>query len=230
MKRSHLLLKRNDGILDRSPEVKQDVIWLQQTLVGWHYLSGEGVDGEFGLVTDAAVRTFQKERGLLMDGEVGQDTWAALLKCDPADVEIRERSQGVGAQGSAEQANRICDAALALEGMDTTDGPDGGSNACLWAVNIVLERAGVIPPWGGSVYVPDAHGALIRADRPEVEQQRGAIAIFTDDGSPPYPHVGISVNRGQILSNSSSRGRFSWRDTQNGYRNSMAWGVIYYLL
>lgn len=112
----------------------------------------------------------------------------------------------------------------------TTAGPDGGSNACLWAVNIVLARAGVTPPWGESVYVPDAHAALTAAQCPEVEQQRGAIAIFTDQGSPPYPHVGIGVNQGQILSNSSRRGQFSWRDTANGYRNSMVWGVMFYLL
>jgi peptidoglycan hydrolase-like protein with peptidoglycan-binding domain len=230
MKRSHLLLKRNDGIVDRSPAVKQEVILLQKSLVGWHYLSGEGVDGEFGSTTDAAVRSFQKDRGLGIDGEVGQETWAALVKCDPSEVEIRERPQGDTEQGGTDRANRICNAALALEGMDTTSGPDGGSNACLWSVNKVLKRAGVVPPWGDGVYVPDAHTALIRAHIPEVKQQRGAIAIFTDNGSPPYPHVGICVNQGQILSNSSSRGSFRWRDTPNGYRSYMGWGVIYYLL
>lgn len=230
MKRSHLLLKRNDGILDRSSDVKQEVIWLQKSLVGWHYLSGEGVDGEFGQATDAAVRSFQKDRGICIDGEVGQETWAALVKCDPSEVEIRERRQGGDEQGATDRANRICDAALALEGMDTTAGPNGGINACLWSVNKVLKRAGVVSPWGDSVYVPDAHTALANAHIPEVQQQRGAIAIFTDNESPPYPHVGICVNQGEILSNSSSRGRFSWRDTPNGYRNNMVWGVIYYLL
>lgn len=230
MKRSHLLLKRNDGISDRSPDVKQEVIWLQKSLVGWHYLSGEGVDGEFGQATDAAVRSFQKDHGLRINGEVDQDTWAALVKYDPSEVEIRERSQGNDQEGATDRANRICDAALALEGMDTTAGPDGGGNACLWSVNKVLKRAGVDPPWGNSEYVPAAHAALINAHSPEVVQQRGAIAIFTDNGSPPYPHVGICVNQGQILSNSSSRGRFSWRDTPNGYKSYIGWGVIYYLL
>jgi hypothetical protein len=230
MEHSHFLLKRNDGILDRSPDVKQDVIWLQKSLVGWHYLSGEGVDGEFGQATDAAVRNFQKDRGIGVDGEVGQVTWAALLKCDPSQVEIRDRPQGADTQAGTDRANRICNAALALEGMDTSIGPDGGNNACLWSVNKVLKQAGVEPPWGDSVYVPDAHAALSNAHIPEVEQQRGAIAIFTDNGSPPYPHVGICVNQGQILSNSSSRARFIWRDTPNGYRSYIGWGVIYYLL
>ena len=229
MKHNHLLLERNDGITDRSQSVTQEVILLQKSLVGWHYLSGEGVDGEFGSATDAAVRSFQRDRGISVDGKVGQESWAALVKCDPSDVEIHERPQEEN-RGSADRANRICGAALALEGMDTTSGPDRGSNACLWSVNKVLKRAGIEPPWGDSVYVPDAHTALIKAHIPEVKQQQGAIAIFTDNGSPPYPHIGICVNKGQILSNSSSQGRFRWRDTPNGYRSYIGWGVIYYLL
>ena len=38
------------------------------------------VDGIFGNETDAAVKRFQKSRGLKQDGIVGQDTWRYLLK------------------------------------------------------------------------------------------------------------------------------------------------------
>jgi peptidoglycan hydrolase-like protein with peptidoglycan-binding domain/GH25 family lysozyme M1 (1,4-beta-N-acetylmuramidase) len=49
---------------------------LQQRLFdrGWHI----GVDGEFGRQTDTVVRNFQKEKGLTLDGIVGQQTWDAL--------------------------------------------------------------------------------------------------------------------------------------------------------
>jgi hypothetical protein len=39
-----------------------------------------GVDKDFGGDTDKAVRKYQKDNGLEVDGVVGQDTWTSLLK------------------------------------------------------------------------------------------------------------------------------------------------------
>lgn len=54
-----------------------DVKTLQKKLKKLGYYSG-GIDGSFGLVTDAAVRKFQKANGLKVDGIVGPKTRAAL--------------------------------------------------------------------------------------------------------------------------------------------------------
>jgi len=64
------VLKRGAGIRPQQPS--QDVRLLQTKL-------GIASDGQFGAGTDAAVRDFQRRRGLKVDGIVGPDTWTALF-------------------------------------------------------------------------------------------------------------------------------------------------------
>ena len=40
---------------------------------------GAGIDGAFGKMTDQAVRQFQRDEGLAVDGIVGPVTWDALI-------------------------------------------------------------------------------------------------------------------------------------------------------
>ncbi len=42
--------------------------------------AGAGIDGDFGRYTAKAVRQFQKDEGLVVDGIVGQKTWNKLLE------------------------------------------------------------------------------------------------------------------------------------------------------
>lgn len=50
-------------------------VWRVQKILGF---TGADLDGEFGPMTEAAVRRFQAEQGLEVDGEVGPATWDAL--------------------------------------------------------------------------------------------------------------------------------------------------------
>ena len=54
---------------------------LQKLLIDKGYSCGsKGADGKFGNDTLAAVKAFQKDNGLKVDGVVGESTWAALEK------------------------------------------------------------------------------------------------------------------------------------------------------
>ncbi|HEX2025075.1 MAG TPA: N-acetylmuramoyl-L-alanine amidase [Actinomycetota bacterium] len=60
---------------DRVRDVQRRLLAL-----GFHIEGRELEGGAFGESTEAAVRTFQQERGLLVDGLVGADTWHELVE------------------------------------------------------------------------------------------------------------------------------------------------------
>ena len=55
------------------------------------------VDGDFGPQTDSAVRAFQHDKGLGVDGIVSPKTWSALI------IEVRQGAQGDAVRGVQEE-------------------------------------------------------------------------------------------------------------------------------
>ena len=66
-------------VLKKGMKVQQ-VKAMQILLIGYGYSCGSsGVDGSFGGATDKALRAYQKDHGLAVDGSCGPATWHSLL-------------------------------------------------------------------------------------------------------------------------------------------------------
>jgi len=116
------------------------------------------------------------------------------------------------------------DAAASLKGMSSATGPDGGANGCAWAVNKVYKKAGLTPPWGNSLWVPNAEQAMLKKNYKEItdyaERQAGDIMIMYDNhATTPQTHIGVVLPNGDVLSNSSSRASFSWQASPQSYND-----------
>jgi len=122
--------------------------------------------------------------------------------------------------GGTGTGSAIAKAAEELRGMSSASGPDGGRNACVWAVNRVYERARIRPPWGGSNWVPDAERDMLKAGYRQVSipnRRAGDIMVMYDRGTPPQAHIGVVLANGKVLSNSTTNARFSWEATPEEY-------------
>jgi peptidoglycan hydrolase-like protein with peptidoglycan-binding domain len=77
--RSYPILQKGDGI--GSPNLIADVKLLQLLLQRVNLLPSNAViDGFFGDTTEQALRTFQQQRNLIVDGVAGQQTWMSLFQ------------------------------------------------------------------------------------------------------------------------------------------------------
>jgi peptidoglycan hydrolase-like protein with peptidoglycan-binding domain len=65
-------------VLRRDSEEASEIRYMQELLQYRNFSPGR-IDGDFGPKTEAAVETFQANRGLKVDGVVGKETWEALL-------------------------------------------------------------------------------------------------------------------------------------------------------
>jgi hypothetical protein len=94
----------------------------------------------------------------------------------------------------------------------------------------VLRASGIQPPWGDDLYVPTVKANLDANAKQISGPVPGAIVIMQDNGTPPYPHIGIVRNDGMIISNSSSAAKFNWVMSPADYEQHYGKPNLYYRL
>jgi peptidoglycan hydrolase-like protein with peptidoglycan-binding domain len=134
---------------------------LQQALANAGFSPG-AIDGDFGAKTDAAVKAFQKAKGLGVDGVVGPKTWSALKSGTVAPPPPASSSQPVLRSGDMGGDVRDAQTLLAKHGFLPSSGVDGQFGPQTRSAVVAFQRAkglsadGVIGPatWkalGGTV-------------------------------------------------------------------------------
>jgi hypothetical protein len=180
-----------------------DVLEVQTRLDELGYPVGT-LDGEYGIATAAAVRAFQRDHGLEVDGAVGPDSRQALADADPADRPEIEPS-AIGLSALAEARRHVGIKENPPNSNRTPFGQWFGIDGVKWCNVFVsycfgvgadyticagFQGAGVHPK--GSTYVPTTE-AWLRATGMwlgRTAPQPGDIAIFNWDGGVP-DHIGI---------------------------------------
>lgn len=170
-------------------DMGQDVAQIQSQLNALGYAAGPA-DGDFGSSTAAAVKAFQKDRGLEPDGVVGTATFQALMGRDiPASRD-----------SSTVSVRRVLQTALRYQGVPYVFGgtsPNGFD--CSGFVRYVFAGNGFqLPRMADEQYglgLPISYGRL----------QPGDLVFFSTYAA-GVSHVGIYLGDSKFISATSSQG------------------------
>lgn len=159
--------------------------------------------------------------------EVPDDLGATKVTKETVGVNPRPRvDQDTSEAGSLNQ--RIYRAAMALRGYSTKDSPVGATVACAWVVNRVVFKIAGVRIIGSNPDLVDSVRSAMDAGRgiviPKGQEQKGDVLIL---GSGQRAHIGIRIDGGLILSNSSSRASFSWIAGYQAYVDYYGSGTYY---
>src|SRR5436190_1015638 len=96
--------------LEKEGSTGEDVKTVQYLVTAHGHSTG--VDGTFGPQTKAAVEAFQSSRGLSVDGEVGNQTWPALI------IQVQQGANGDAVRAVQSQIHGRGDGGhLAIDGI-----------------------------------------------------------------------------------------------------------------
>ncbi len=202
---SGLLMSSAEAAALRLGDSGSDVALLQEKLQSLGYNVG-GVDGDFGSQTEAAVKAIQADRGLDVDGIVGDITWSALRL--PGTPVSRGRGDSIAVSRILMTAKRQQGVPY-LWGGTTPYGFD-----CSGFTQYVFGLNGISLPRTADVQF-DVGLPVTRS-----QLQPGDLVFFTTY-EPGPSHNGIYLGDGRFISATSSRGVAIDR------LNSSYWGPRY---
>lgn len=189
-------------------------------------IGGDGFDGTY--TVDEVVFEFDRTLTVRVTGSQPDPNAPA------PEVFLHDTNQAVGPTGAplppvqdGDIPARIYAAGMAAKGRSSRNGPGGGNVACAWTTNLFCVLPAGLANIGdvkGQDNVTVAVKEMVRAldggrgrRVSRAEARKGDIWV-----SPRQKHVGIIVadGGGRVLSNSSSKAKFSWEDDidkVNGY-------------
>lgn len=168
----------------------QEIELIQKRLLALGYQVG-AADGDFGPATEAAVKAFQKDKGLAVDGIVGAATYRELLGRDiPA----------VSRDSSMALARRLIQFSMRYLGVPYVYGGTTASGFdCSGFTRHVFRTAGI--------ELPRTADSQFEIGRPvSVSRLRPGDLVFFTTYAPGASHSGIYIGDGKFISATSSRG------------------------
>ncbi len=182
-----------------------DITRVQYRLHELNYLHASSVTGYFGAVTDAAVRMFQSNNGLSVDGKVGKATMKKLFSDDPvrAAAYVTQGTPGLGdgEGGNIETFIAIAESKLGAPYVRGAKGPNAFD--CSGFVYWCLNQAGVHQSymttymWRTTNRYPRIHSMS--------DLRRGDIILFKMGDT--TGHIGIVLGDNMMIDASNNRGQ-----------------------
>lgn len=181
----------------------QEVLDIQKRLVELNYPVSY-LDGDFGSETEKAIRKFQTDKGLEVDGIVGQATYMALM------------NKQIPVNRAQDRARSIIRAAYSMIGVPYVFGGTGrGGIDCSALTQYAYRRAGIsIPRTADSQYY---YGTKV-----SMSNIRPGDLVFYTTYEAGASHCGIYIGNGQFIHAGTSTG-VTVANAFTGY-----WGARYY--
>lgn len=165
----------------------QEVLDIQKRLVELNY-PVSSLDGDFGGETENAIKKFQADKGLAVDGVIGQATYMALMNKD------------LPVNRAHDNARAVIRAGYGVIGTPYVFGGTGrGGFDCSGFTQYCFRRAGInIPRMADEQYYS---GVKISTN-----QLRPGDLVFFTTYAPGASHCGIYIGNGQFLHAGCSTG------------------------